>query len=103
MKETKNSCIEKIFENENFEDTLNEQNVEISKKPQMKTSENAENYNNSESEENRLPPEPPPPNSKSIRQILINKNIVECRDQLTMRNYNYVWFVTTNETPRDNG
>ena len=32
----------------------------------------------------------------------MNKNIVECRDQLTMRNYNYVYFVTTNGNPRDN-
>ena len=32
----------------------------------------------------------------------MNKNIVECRDQLTMRKDNYVYFVTTNETPRVN-
>ena len=33
----------------------------------------------------------------------MNKNIVECRDQLTMRKDNYVYFVTTNGIPRDNG
>ena len=33
----------------------------------------------------------------------MNKNIVECRDQLTMRKDNYVYFVTTNGNPRDNG
>ena len=33
----------------------------------------------------------------------MNKNIVECRDQLTMRKNNYIYFVTTNGTPRDNG
>ena len=31
------------------------------------------------------------------------KNIVECRDQLTMRKDNYVQFVTTNGNPRDIG
>ena len=69
----------------------------------MKTRVNAENYNNSESEENRPPPEPTPPNSKSTRQILTHKNIVECRDQLTMQKDNYVYFVITNRTSRDNG
>ena len=72
---SENSCIEEIFEN----------------------------YNNSEYEENRLPSKPPPPNSKSTREILTNKNTVECRDQLTMRKDNYVHFVTANGTPRDNG
>ena len=32
----------------------------------------------------------------------MNKNIRECCDQLTMRKDNYVYFVTTNGTPRDN-
>ena len=33
----------------------------------------------------------------------MNKNIVECRNQLTARKDNYVYFVTTNGTPRENG
>ena len=33
----------------------------------------------------------------------MNKNIVECHDQLTIRKDNYVYFVKTNETLRDNG
>ena len=33
----------------------------------------------------------------------MNKNNIECRDQLTMRKDNYVYIVTTNGTPRDNG
>ena len=33
----------------------------------------------------------------------MNKNIVECRDQLAMRKDNYAYFVSTNGTPRDNG
>ena len=99
---SENSCIEEIFENENIEDTFNERNSEINKKRQIDPRENLENDNNSEFEENRPPPEPPPPNSKSTRQILTNKNIFECCDQLTMRKDNYVYFVTTNGNPRDN-
>ena len=33
----------------------------------------------------------------------MNKNIVECRDQLMMRKDNYVYCVATNGIPRDNG
>ena len=33
----------------------------------------------------------------------MNKNIVECRDELTMRKDNYVYFVTTNGNPQSNG
>ena len=32
----------------------------------------------------------------------MNKNIVECHDQLTVRKDNYVYFVTTNGILRDN-
>ena len=95
--------IKEIFKNKNVEDTFNEQNSKINKKQQIETRENVDNYNNSEFEENRPPPEPLPPNSKFIRHILMNKNIVECRDQLTMRKDNYVYFVTTSGTPRNNG
>ena len=87
---SESSCIEEIFENENIEDTFNERNSEININRQIETRENLENDNTSEFEENRPPPEPPPLNSKSTRQILMNKNIVECRDQLTMRKYLYI-------------
>ena len=100
---SENCCIEEILKNKNFEVTFNEQYSEINKKQQIKNRENVENYNNSEFEENRPSPEPPSPNYKSTRQILMNKNIVECRDQLTMRKDNYVYFVTTNGTSVDNG
>ena len=33
----------------------------------------------------------------------MNKNIVDCRDQLAMRKYNYAYFVATNGTPREKG
>ena len=75
----------------------------MNQKQQIETKENDEKSNNSESEENRPRPKPPTPNSKSTRQILMNKNIVECRDQLTMRKDNYVYVVTTNEIFRGNG
>ena len=100
---SESSCIEEIFENQNIEDIFNERNSKINKNRQIETRENLENDNNSEFEENRPPPEPPPTKSKSTRQIWMNKNIVECRDQLTMRKDNYVYFVTTNGNPRDNG
>ena len=64
---------------------------------------NYEEDENDHKDDNRPPPEPPPPNSKSTRQILMNRKIVECRDQLTMRKNNHAYFVTTNGTPRDNG
>ena len=35
--------------------------------------------------------------------MIAGKNIVECRDQLTMKEDYYVYFVTTNETSRGNG
>ena len=35
--------------------------------------------------------------------MITRENIVECRDQLTMRNDNYAYFVIKNGTPRDNG
>ena len=100
---SENSSIEEIFENKNIEDTFNEQSSEINKNQQIKTKENLENDNNLEFKENRPPPESPPLNLKSTRQILMNKNIVECHDQLTMRKDNYVYFVTTTGNPRDNG
>ena len=75
----------------------------MNQKQQIQTEENVEISNNSESEGNRPPTEPLPPNFKSTRQMLMNRNIVECRDQSTMRKDNYVYFVTTNGTPRDNG
>ena len=36
-------------------------------------------------------------------KIITRKNLVECRNQLTMRKDNYAYFVTTNGTPRDSG
>ena len=48
------------------------------------------------------PSEPPSINSHTVK-IITRRNIVECRDQLTMRKDKYASFVTTNGTPRDNG
>ena len=74
----------------------------MNRKQQIKTKENFGNCNDSEFEENCPPSEPTPPNSNSTRQTLMNKNIVQCRNQLTMRKDNYVYFVTTNGTPQYN-
>ena len=66
------------------ENTFNEQNFEINQKQQLKIEGNGKNSDNSESEENRPPLEPPPSNSKSTRQILMSKNVVECHNQSTI-------------------
>ena len=39
----------------------------------------------------------------AITVIITRKNIVECREQLTIGKDNYAYFLTTNGTPRDNG
>ena len=65
----------------------------------QKYSEKDDNHNN---DDNRPPPEPPPINSQT-EKIITRENIVECRDQLTMRKDNYAYFVTTNGTPLGNG
>ena len=63
---------------------------------------NSEKNYNDHDDYNRPPPESPPINSRT-EKITTRKNIVECRDQLTMRKDNYAYFFTTNENPRDNG
>ena len=84
---------------EGFEEPYFEKNLKLNRKSQINSEKNYNDHDNY----NRPPPELPPPNSKSTRQILMNKNIVQCRDQLTIRKDNYVYFVTTNGIPRDNG
>ena len=58
--------------------------------------------NNVHDNYNRPPPEPTSINSQT-EKLITRKNIVECRDQLTMRKDNYAYFVSTNGTPRDDG
>lgn len=60
--------------------------------------ENPENLQ--EKDEDNLEENKPPP----VRgQTYTQQNVVECRDQLTMRKDNYAYFVTTDGSPRDNG
>ena len=74
---------------EEFEKPYFEENLKLNRRYQI----NFEKDDNDHNDDNRPPPESPPPNSKSTRQI-INKNIVEFRDQLTIRKDNYAYFVT---------
>ena len=85
----KNQHLENTEEriHENFNDDLYSQNENIA----------------SEDLENRPPPEPPPA-EKDLPAIKLttNRNIIECRDQLTMRKDNYAYFISTKNEPRDN-
>ena len=83
---------------EKFEEPYFNENLNLNRRFQI-NSEKDDNYHN---DDNRPPPEPPPINSQT-EKILMNKNIVKCRDQLTMRRDNYAYFVIKNGTPRDNG
>ena len=82
---------------EKFEEPYFKENLKRNRKFQINSGKN-DNYHNNY---NRPPLEPPPINSQP-KKIITRKNIVECRDQLTMRKDNYAYFVTTNGTPRDN-
>ena len=67
------------------------------------------------SNHNQRPPQEPPfpilpkdsPQSSMKEKVNENvnerRNVVECRNQLTMRRDNYVYFLSTDGTPRDNG
>ena len=102
FKKTFEQNVEENFEDnleDKFEEPYFEENLKLNRRYQISSEKDDDDHN----DDNRPPPELPPPNSKSNRQILMNRNIVECRDQLTMRKDKYAYFVTTNETPRDNG
>ena len=90
------------IDGENYEENL-EHNFEDNMKLNRGYQIDSENDDNDHNDDSRPPPVPPPPNSKSNTQILMNKSIVECHDQLTMRKDNYAYFVTTNGTPCDDG
>ena len=72
--------------------------MKLNRRSQINSGKNDNDHDNC----NRPPPEPPPINSQTGK-IITRKNVVECRDQLTMRKDNYAYFVTKNGTPRDNG
>ena len=83
---------------EKFEEPYFNENLKLNRRSQINSGKN----NNDHDNYNRPPPEPPPINSQT-EKIITRKNLVECRDQLTLRKDNYAYFVTTNGTPRDNG
>ena len=57
------------------------------------------------------PPRKPPflippedlPQSRMNENLNECRNVIECRDKLTMRRDNYIYFLSTDGTPRDNG
>ena len=83
---------------EKFEDPHFKENLKRNRRSQINSAKN----DNDHDDYNRPLPVPPPINSQT-EKIITRKNLVECRDQLTMRKDNYAYFVTTNGTLRDNG
>ena len=83
---------------EKFEEPYFNENLKLNRRSQMNSVKNENDHD----DYNRPPTEHPPINSQT-EKIITRKNIVECRDQLTMRKDNYAYFFTTNGTPRDNG
>ena len=83
---------------EEFEELYFKENLKRNRRSQINSGKN----DNDHDDYNRPPPEPPSINSRT-EKIITRKNIVEYRDQLTMRKDNYAYFVTTNGSPRDNG
>ena len=83
---------------EEFEEPYFEENLWLNRRSQI----NSEKIDNDHDNYNRPPSEPPPINSQR-EKIITRKNLLQCRDQLTMQKDNYTYFVTTNGTPRDNG
>ena len=83
---------------ENLKSLIWEDNLELNRRSPI----NSEKIDNDHDNYNRPPPEPPPINTQT-EKIITRKNLVECRDQLTMLKGNDAYFVTTNGTPRDNG
>ena len=55
--------------------------------------ENSENSDKFDSTEERPPPEPPSDQPSTSGLPRTQKDIIECRDQLTMRKDNYAYFV----------
>ena len=83
---------------EKFEEPYFKENLKLTRRSQINSGKNDNDHHNY----NHPPLEPPPINSQT-KKIITRKNLVECRDQLTIRKDNYAYFVTTNGTPRDNG
>ena len=64
---------------------------------------NSENSDDCDFTEERPPPEPPPDQPSTSGFPRTQKNIIECRDQLTMRKDNNAYFVSNKGEPRHIG
>ena len=85
---------------ENFQNVENEKNKE---RPDLLEMENSKNSDEDDFTKERPPPEPPPDQPSTSGLFKTQKNIMECRDQLTMRKDNYAYFVSNKGEPRDVG
>ena len=63
--------------------------------------ENSENSDECDYTEARPPPEPPPDQPSTSGLPKTQKNIIEWRDQLTIRKDNYAYFVNNKGEPHD--
>ena len=75
---------------ENFRNEENESEYEQSDKLEIENSKNSDEYDFTEE---RPPSEPLPDQPSTSGLPSTQKNIIECRDQLTMRKDNYAYFV----------
>ena len=65
--------------------------------------ENSKNSDKDEFTEERLPPQPPLDQPSTSGSSRTRKNMIECRDQFTMRKNDHAYFVTDEREPRDVG
>ena len=79
LKETFDDKFEENFE-EKFEEPYFKENLELNQRFLI----NSEKDDNDHNDDNRPPPETPPMNPQTEKNVM-NKNIVECRNQLRVR------------------
>ena len=85
---------------ENFQNIEHENENE---QPDILEIENSKNSDNGNFTKEKPPPEPPPDQPSTSELFMTQKNIIECRDQLTMRKDNHAYFVTNEGEPREVG
>ena len=85
---------------ENFQNIEHENENE---QPDILEIENSKNSDEDDFTRERPPPEPPADQPSTSGLPRTQKNIIECRDLLTMRKDNYAYFVSNKGEPRDVG
>ncbi|XP_043475954.1 uncharacterized protein LOC122507359 [Leptopilina heterotoma] len=97
------SLDEEFYEEENeiFQDAMDNEEI-FEEKDKIQESEIEEN-NKDKGRNLRRKEEITQAPPVQEKQSTSNKILIECRDQLTMRKDNYLYFVSTNGTPLDNG